>query len=168
MENPRFNTWIRKKGVIDFYALYELVPDFFFTRRFFIQERQFKQKKGTARGKEFEIIWFITRKIDEYKKYEGEVYIYIDNAVEVEIEKDGKKKKMFKGDAHIRLQMAIRNDWQEKWTGPFKSRLKKFYEGYIIDEELRARVAEMYNTMFELSEKIKQTLEIEGATHWLK
>ncbi len=168
MENPKYNTLIRKKGIIDLYEIYNLVPDFFTAKRFFVQEKQFKQKKGTAKGKEFEIIWYIERKIDEYKKFVADVNVYIDNAVEVDVEKDGKKKKMFKGDAHIRLQMAIIKDWQKKWTGPFRSKLKKYYEAYLIDEELRSRTAEMYQIMFELSEKIKKILEIEGATHWLK
>jgi len=164
MEGARFNVMLKKKGVIDFQTIYGMVPDYFGERRFFVPEDHYRQKKGSLRGREIEVKFSGFRKIDEYKQYDFEVLIYIDNAVEVEVEKDGEKKKMIEGECRVRNQMKLTTDWQKKFKTPFKQKLKKFYDVYIIKFEMIARVAELYrDLMIPWNNKVKKVLELEGA-----
>src|SRR3989338_813451 len=80
--------WIKYVGTFDLEALYKLMIRWFEEREFEIWEQYYK-----AKFPELEIRWEATKKVDGFRMDKINIHIHFFDMKEVEVEKDGVKKR---------------------------------------------------------------------------
>jgi len=81
----------------------------------------------------------------------------------VEVEIDGVKQKMNKGQLELSFKAIMQKDYEEKWTGkPFLKVLRGFYDKYIIKETSSSYEGKLVDELNELVEEVKAYLSLTG------
>ena len=151
---------IQYDGFYDLGELYKHAHDWLEWRKFDIEEKKYKEKlKGDK--KDLEIQWSVTRDYDEYSKIELEVKWILIAMAEVEVEKDGKKSKMNKGEINIFVSAYLILDKDDKWEAtPFWKFLKHFYERYLYKSTIDVLKGEVWKTGWNFYNEIKSFLQL--------
>ncbi|MBI1970551.1 hypothetical protein HYS47_02305 [Candidatus Woesearchaeota archaeon] len=127
---------LRYKGVFDFEQLYRLMRAWFAERQYEFFEVKYKDKDKTM-GHELEITWKADRKINDFCRNDIKMFIHCWDMNEMEVVKDGKKKKVFKGRMMITFDASLTLDYQGLWDGSKLQRfLRELYIKHIIWHEI--------------------------------
>ena len=129
-------TKIRYRGVYDWEGLFRLMRGWFEAREYEFYERRYKHK-SKHEGAELEINFEAWRDINEYARNVIKIYFHIWNAEEVEVVKDGKKKKMWDARMLIEFSGLVELDYDNHWEHSFFLRhLRNFYHEFVIKQEI--------------------------------
>jgi D-hexose-6-phosphate mutarotase len=153
---------LKYSGFGDFKAIYNYAHDWLKNEEFSISEDKYQEKiKGDA--KEIEIVWKISRKLTDYFKIEGDVKIKIDGMKDVEVQIDGKKKKMNEFQTFtMDVKGTLVKDYQNKWASPSSKFFKELYDKYIIPNRTEKMEAKVEETIQKFKDEIKAILELTG------
>jgi len=81
----------------------------------------------------------------------------------VEVEVDGVKQKMNKGQMDIEIECVLHKDYEEKWTAtPFLKFLRTFYDKYLIKERVEQYEMKLILEMEEFVAQAKAFLAMTG------
>ena len=81
----------------------------------------------------------------------------------VEVEIDGSKEKMNKGQLEIKFKSVLLKDYRESWTSnPFIKFLRTFYDKYLIKERLEQYEGKLIGDMEEMIAECKSFLALTG------
>ena len=156
---------IKKVGLIDLDGLYKTMHKWFYDNNYVFEEPTSRIRPGTAAGVEYEFKWKCWRKVSGYVKYHLNVWIYLWDAKDIEVVKEGKKIKLTK----CRLQIEIDGFMELDWTKRFsKTKLGMFlfwfYNMYILKEErvLSLWWDELYYRAYKLQTIVKEYLDMEA------
>lgn len=128
---------LKFKGIFDMEHLYRTLRGWFTRRGYYLEEPTYKSKPTAMGGTEDEIELKGYRKETDYFKFWVSVYIHTWDCKEVEVIKDGKKKKMNQARMTIKFGGYIESDYQNRWQStPFLKWLNNMYENYIINPEI--------------------------------
>ncbi|MDO8741074.1 MAG: hypothetical protein Q7J54_05885 [Candidatus Woesearchaeota archaeon] len=163
-ETPHYK--IKKVGIVDLDGLYRLMHRWYVDRNYYFEEPTYKHKVPSPAGAEEEFEWFGWRKMNDYVKYWILAYMHFYEMKEVEIIKDGKKKKMIRARVYIEVWGTMEWDWQKRWQGSkFLENVRKFMDQYFF--MTRDKIGSsvwgdrlMYVAM-KLHSEIKEHLEME-------
>jgi len=112
-------------GPFEWNGVHDHIIEFFEGWDFF--ENVYKHKKGGS-GVEKEIEWKFVKKYTEFVKYEAEVKFRIWDWKDMEVVRDGKKKKMDHGRVEMKINWKVILDWQNRFDkSPFYRRLLTLY-----------------------------------------
>lgn len=150
-------------GICNIKDIYNYAYEWLKDEDYFIIEDKYKE---TAKGdsKDMEIMWKCNKKITDYFRINIEIFWKILGMIDVEVEIDGKKKKMNKvAELTATIKGVLEKDYTSDWgaTG-FHKFLKEAYNKYIIPsrtEEMEVKTAEIVQ---DLAEEIKAMLEFTG------
>lgn len=158
-----FPTRIRYRGIFDFAGLYKLMHDWLTERQFDFTETKYKHKLDDAGRAEIEIYWDCWRRLDDYIKYWIYVKFHFWDFKEVEVIREGKKKKLVEGRMHISLWSEVEMDYQNNWRTKFRRMLLDFYHKYVVvkDIEVHHTDSNYYRTL-KLNDEIKKFLDMES------
>jgi len=131
---------IKYKGIFDYAGLYTMMRGWFKDREYDFWERRYKHKVKEG-GTEIEINWEAWRDINELMRNWIYVYFHIWDYQEVEVIKDGQKKKMAKARMLIRFSWTIEIDYEDRWQD---SKLKRAMLKFMINFPLRKELSEPY------------------------
>ena len=162
---------IQFSGYFDLKGLYEFIAAWFSRRQYKFHEKAYKRKKA-----EIELSIYADKKVNEYVKYtiKIEAHLYGDGngptpVDEVEVIKDGVKKKMMHGRIHMTLSGVIETDYkdlygQTRWSStPFLRTLQKVFEIGVLGPEIGVKYIDpFYYEVLELFEDIKKYFEMYG------
>ena len=126
---------LRYKGTFDFDGLYKLMRQWCAERQYDFFETRDKQK-DKPQGYEIEINWRAERPINEYCKNYVHVYFHMWDTQEIEIIKDGKKKKVYNGRMLATVTGYILLDYMGDWEGSFFSRRWRDLYNFILRHEI--------------------------------
>ncbi len=127
---------IRYRGLFDFEGLFRLMRGWFDAREYEFFERRYKHKSRST-GAELEINFEAHRDINEYARNVIKIFFHIWDAHEVEVVKDGKKKKMWEGRMLIEFSGLVELDYDSHWEhSPFLRHLRNFYHNFVIKGEI--------------------------------
>ncbi|MBD3310503.1 hypothetical protein GF351_04745 [Candidatus Woesearchaeota archaeon] len=132
------NTLIVKyNGIFDFDEMYHVLQNWIKDQGFWFEERTYKAKVPSAAGAEHDIIWDGWRKVTPYVKY----WIYVKwklwDLKELEVVKDGKKKKLYKSRVRLVIHGKVELDWTKRFGGSkFAQALAEFYNKFIVKKNL--------------------------------
>jgi len=127
---------IRHIGIFDFKELYYTCYNWFSHEQYDLAEKNYTEKIN-PKGREVEIEWDAVRKVSEYLKFQIMVRWRIIEMNDVEVEQDGKKIKLQKGDVEIRFFIILLKDYEHRWEGnSFSSWLRKIYDKYFIKSRI--------------------------------
>lgn len=127
---------IRFRGLYDWEGLFRLIRGWFEAREYDFFENRYKHKAKPP-GSELEINFTAYREINDYARNVIKMYFHIWDAEEVEVVRDGKKKKMWNARMLIDFTAYVELDYDSHWEhSPFLRILRNFYHKYIIKHEI--------------------------------
>lgn len=149
-------------GVFDFAAFYSFAHNWFREEGYTVTEDRYNESvSGNTRN--IMIEWKATIKITDYFKIEHALKIEIKNLTDVEVEIDGKKKKMNKGNISLDHKGSLIKDVESKWeSSSFNKFMRDVYNKYVIPgriDEMERRVKSDTTTF---KEEAKAFLELTG------
>ena len=156
--------YIKHYGIFDLNGMYQMIYNWFVDRGFEVQERKFKHKVPSAAGEEEEIWWSAWIRETDYIKNWIDIVFFFYDIKEVEVVKEGKKKKLTRARVLIEINGKVETDWQGKWQrSAFLSQLQKFYEKFIIKKDIDTIWWDkLYYNMLKLHASIKEWLDQEA------
>ena len=122
---------VKYAGVFDFNDFYEMLNGAFGQLSYDIDEVDHK-KKGSVYG----FIWEGFKIVDDYSRFKIWLKVHITNLKEVEVDDNGKKRKMYEGDVLMIFKGFIITDYGGKWeANPYLVFLKGFFDKYLYGKQ---------------------------------
>ncbi len=157
-----FSGKIRHVGIFDFKEFYRFCYMFLIDKDYLVIEKAYTEKIGD-KGKEIEIEWEATRKISDYFRFLLKINWRLIGLKDVEVQQNGNKVKMNKGDVEIRAQAILEKDYEHRWeSNPFFKFLRTLYDRYLIRGRIEAYEAKIYGEVDEFLAQAKAFLALEG------
>lgn len=155
---------IRYTGLMDYDGLYLLIVEWFKARGYWFEEGSYKHKVPSALGAEQEIDFTGTKRVTNYLVQNISLNIHIWDMTEVDVERNGIKKKLTNG----RIQINMRGDIALDFEGQFKK--SSFWEGvrdflyrYLLLPEITGYYGDqLYYRLTKLQGSIKKYLDMQA------
>lgn len=149
-------------GLFDFGEMYAYAFNWFKNESYSLVEDKYTEKvSGGNRDIEFE--WTAGNKLSDYFKAEIKLKLAVDGMSDVEVEIDGKKRKMNKGRIRMDFSGTLIRDvgakFEEKGTWKF---MREWYNKYLIPDRLDKMEDKVKDDMRDFKEKLKVFLEMSG------
>lgn len=106
---------IKYDGIFDWQALYRIVWNWFVDRGYYVEEPTIKHKVPNPMGSNDEYNLVGWRRITDYAREWVEVYFEFYEMKDVEVIKEGKKKKLTKARFRLDITGWIETDWEGRW-----------------------------------------------------
>ncbi len=153
---------VKRSGVFDFKEVYQFVYRWLNEEDYTVEERKYIEEV-TGDAKKVEIQWIATKKVSDYFKNEMKLGWRIIGMTSVEVEQDGKKVKMNKGNFELKITGNLVKDWGSTWEkSPFMKFLRGTYDRYIIEGRIKHYEIKLYTDVDDLTEQLKAFLTVEG------
>jgi hypothetical protein len=153
---------VENSGIFDFKGLYSYVHSWLREENYdTVEEKYTETVSGNSRNIYFE--WTSTKKLSDYFKRELKFKFDIKELVEVEVEIDGKKKKMNKGKVSVEIKGNLIRDPESKWEStPYYRFLRDVYNKYVIPARVDNMESLTFSDVVTLKEELKAYLELTG------
>lgn len=150
-------------GISDLDEAYKFARDWFLKEDFNLVEDSYSEKAKSS-GKEIEIEWTASKKVTDYFKMTIKPKWRILGMTEVEVEIDGRKKKMNKFvELAIEIKGLLEKDYSNKWEGSaFNRFIKDVYNKYVIPQTTSQKEGDLQNLVQDFKEQMKAFLELTG------
>ncbi len=157
-------TRIKYDGLFDWDGLYRLIYGWFIDRGYYFEEKSLKHKVPTPMGEEREYWFQGWRKMTEYAKIWIDVYMHFYEAREVEVIKDGKKKKLMKARFFIEMSGKVETDFQGRWDkSGFNLWLKDLFDQTVVRRDMDVIWSDRhYYIIYKLHTLIRQYLDMQA------
>ena len=126
---------VKHTGVFDFKETYKVLYNWLIDENYDMNEKTYKEVVGAGGAKELEIEWEALRKVSDYFRFQLKVSWHIIGMTSVEVEIDGVKQKMNKGQFELGVKAILIKDYENKWEDRALWKfLRSIYDKYIIKE----------------------------------
>jgi len=159
---------LKYNGIIDFDKLYRIMYDWIVDQGYYFEEKLYKHKIPTQAGAEDHMVWSGWKKQTEYVKYWIHVYIILWETKEIEVIKNGEKKKLLKTKMQIEMQGVIELDQSKRFGGSrLAMNLKNFLNKYVLSQTTEGIIGsvwwdEMQYKLHKFHTIIKEFLDMES------
>jgi len=153
---------LKFNGIFDMNDLYRKM-------KFFLEWNGYGPEKGMEKtyterikpnGKQLEIKWVATNGVSDYVDGVIEITFFVIGLESAEIEKDGKKIKIKKGDIEIRLTAyLVLNKDKKGWDD--NSFVNKIYKKFILKKFIDGYKIDLYNDLYDLHDEVKSYLSLQ-------
>jgi hypothetical protein len=158
-----FGTKVKHSGTFDFKGVYNLLYTWLVDQGYDLNEKSYKETIGSGGAKDIEIDWEATRKVSDYFKFMLSMKWVINGMVAQEVELDGVKQKINKGQFELGIKSVLLKDYEEKWTkSPFVKFLRGVYDKYIIKERVEQYEGKLIAELDEFVAQCKSFLSLTG------
>jgi hypothetical protein len=150
-------------GIFNFSELYTFMHTWLKDNLYGVNEEKYSEKvSGAARDISFE--WKATRDISDYFKIEHTIRFDIIGLTEVEVEIDGKKKRMNRGKIAMEIKGVLVKDRKNTWdeTSAVYKFLREVYNKYIIPSRIEAMENKVEVDARSFKDEVKAYLELTG------
>jgi len=150
-------------GYGDFKNAYTYAHDWLKQENYNIVEDQYTEKvKGSL--KDVDIVWKTSKKITDYFKIEIELRWKILGMEDVEVEIDGKKKKMNKFiELGIEMKGGLVKDYKNEWNKSATTKFfKEIYNKFVIPDRTEKMKEMVEKDVQDFKEEMKALLELSG------
>jgi hypothetical protein len=154
----------RYNGMADFKDTYEYAHAWLKDEDYAINEEKYEEVAKPGDAKEIRVKWVCNKKITDYFRIALEIKWQILNMTDVEVEIDGKKKKMNKfSELKIELKGVLEKDYNSKWGAKgFNKFLREVYNKYIIPQRTEEMEIKTVEIVQEFKEEMKSYLNLTG------
>jgi len=157
-----FKGKVKHKGIFDFKELYRFCFTWLVDKDYWVVEKSYSEKVN-PNGKEVEIEWDAKRKISDYFRFNLKVNWRILGMKDVEVEKEGAKITLNKGQPEISVSAVLEKDYEHRWEGSaFLKFLRGLYDRYIIRGRIEKYEDKIYSEADEFLAQVKAFLALEG------
>lgn len=154
---------LKYTGYGDFKDIYNYAHDWLKGELYSVTEDNYGEKiKGNS--KELDIAWKASKKLTDYFKVEMDVKWKVLGMEDVEVEIDGKKKKMNKfAEIKIELKGSLVRDHSNQWNKSATTKFfKEIYNKYVIPSRTTQMEDKIEDDVKNLKDEIKAFLELSG------
>lgn len=149
-------------GVFNFSDFYSYAHSWLKDEDYGVSEGKYAEKIS-GNNRNISIEWTASKQVSDYFKVSWKIEIEVEDLVDVEVEIDGKKKKMNKGKISFEIKAALFKDPESKWeSSPFNRFLRDIYNKYIIPKRLEDVQGRIISDVQEYKETLKSFLELTG------
>ena len=154
---------LKYKGVFDFGALYKMVRSWFAEREFDFEEGRYKHKEKDV-GAEIELNWYAYRSVTEFFQERIDMHFHMWDIKEVEIIKNGKKKKVFKGRLMVEVKGIVELDYNNQFEGSYaREKWRTFLADFVYRREIDTIWGDrLWYVAHKLQQRIKLFLQMES------
>lgn len=154
---------LKYAGLIDLEQAYKFAYEWLKKEDLNVVEDVYTEKLK-SNGKEIEIEWTASKKLTDYFKVTLKLKWRILGMTDVEVEVEGKKKKMNKVvDLSIELKGLLEKDYSGKWEGSaFNKFIKEVYNKYVIPQRTDQKESYVQDLVQDFKEEMKAFLELTG------
>jgi alpha-amylase/alpha-mannosidase (GH57 family) len=118
-------------------------------------------EKISGNSKDIDVEWKCTKKVSDYFKNDIKVKFEIKGLVDVEVEVDGKKKKMQQGKVKVDIKGTLIRDPESKWEGaPYLRFLRDVYNKYVVPQRVDEREESIDEDVKNLKDELKSFLDL--------
>lgn len=157
-----FSGKVKHKGLFDFKELYRFCYVFLVEKDYFIVEKVYTEK-ATAIGKEVEIEWDCKKKLTDYFSSQVKVNWRIIGMKDADVEQDGNKVTINKGEVEIKISGSLVRDYESKWeTTPTLKFLRAIYDKFVIRSRIDEFEGKVYGDSDEFLGQVKAFIGLEG------
>lgn len=147
------STEIKWVGVIDLSVFYKKLREWLIIKKYKdIAETKYVEKIK-PNGKTIEIVWKCTRKDVDYFNFVINIEFSFTGVSDAEVEKDGKRIKLSKVEAEVKISSEIIKDPKDDWKN--KPYMRNLYEKYVIKHKIEEAKIECYKNTSDLIEELK-------------
>lgn len=158
-----FKSKVKHSGVFDFKETYRILFEWLIDQGYDVNEKSYKENIGAGGAKEIEIEWEAARKVSDYFRFMITAKWKILGMTSVEVEIDGVKQKMNKGQFEIEIKSILEKDYEDRWSGkPFVKFLRTMYDKYLIKERTEQYEGKLIGEMDEFVAQCKAFLNLTG------
>ena len=132
---------VRYTGLFDLDSLFAAVVSWAKNQGYMWHEKTFKHKVPSPRGSEQEFTWVLTKKVTDYVSFQIVLTGNVWDLKVVEVEVDGKKKKLSSARLYIWIDCKILTDWQKRFAkgGKFTQWMGRKYEDWILEKTISSK-----------------------------
>jgi len=150
-------------GIFDFAAFYGFAHIWWKDHLYdgVVEEKYSEKVSGST--KDIFIEWKATKRLSDYFKIEQAIKFVISNLTDVEVEIEGKRKKMNKGKIAVEIQGRIIRDPDSKWDRtPLMRFLREVYNKYVIPGRVESIEIKIITDTKSWKDDLKAYLELTG------
>jgi hypothetical protein len=160
-KNKIFETKIRQVATFSFKDIYRFTYEWLLEENYLVIEKKYSEKI-TPIGKEVEIEWEAKKKISDYFRFNMKFAWHIIGMNSIEVEQDGKKIKINKGDFELKISGLLEKDYEGRWeANAFNKFLRDVYDKYVIPGRIDQYEQKLFDEANEVSSQIKSFLAVE-------
>jgi len=157
-----FSGKVKNTGIFDYKEFYRFCYVWLVDKGYFVTEKSYTEKIG-ANGKEVEIEWEARKKLSDYFRNTIKVTWKIMGMTSVEVEENGKKVKMNKGQVELKVTGNLEKDYENKWeSSAFTKFLRGIYDKYVIRVRIDQYEGKIFGDCDEFIAQAKAFLAVEG------
>lgn len=161
--DPLIKTKIKHNGIFDFRETYKILWDWLMDQNYDVNEKSYKENIGAGNARELEIEWQAIRKVSDYFRFQIIAKWHIIGMTMVDVEIDGVKQKMNKGQFELEVKCILIKDYEDRWASkPFFKFLRTFYDKYLIKERVEQYEGKLIMEMEEFVAQAKSFLALTG------
>jgi len=148
------------EGIGDFKAVYKHAYQWLIDARWKVTEEKYSEKvKGE--GKEIEFEWSCAKELTDYFKAKLTIKWKIENLKDVEVEIDGRRKKMQEFKLEAKLRGVLEKDYKSKWeTTSTHKFMKDVYHKYVIPARVEEKEDEVRGAMIGFRDELKAFFDL--------
>jgi hypothetical protein len=149
-------------GIFDFAAFYGYAHSWFKNELYGVVEEKYSEKvSGGAR--DISIEWKAIKFISDYFRFEHVIKMEVAGLTDVEVEIEGKKRKMNKGKIAIEIKGVLIKDPGSKWEeSKFLQFWREVYDKYIIRSRVDVMENKAMDDVRDWKDAMKAYLELTG------
>lgn len=160
---PVFKEKVRHVGTFDFKETYRLLFEWLIGKGYVVDEPSYKEVIGTGGVKEVEVRWKAKKNLTDYFQSEFGIFFHPLGMSSVEVEVNGVKQKMNKGDLTIELNCSLNLDHKNKFEeDSFTKTLRNFYDLYLVRNRIEKQEAKVVSDFEEMVAQLKEILILTG------
>ena len=162
-KDPLFKTKVKHTGLFDFKETYRILYEWLIDQNYDINEKTYKEVVQPGNAKEIEVDWEAYRKISDYFRFIIKAKWHMIGMTSIEVEVDGVKQKMNKGQFELEVSCILEKDYEDRWTAnPFFKFLRTLYDRYLIRERVEQYEGKLIGEMEEFVAQCKSFLALTG------
>ncbi|OYT40816.1 hypothetical protein B6U80_02380 [Candidatus Pacearchaeota archaeon ex4484_26] len=151
----------QKAGLFSFKELYGFAYRWLTTEEYDVDEKEYTEKVKPY-GKEIFIEWRARRRISDYFRFYIQVVFVVLGMTEVEVQKDGQKIKLNRGEIRIDVNVFLEKDYENRWeTSPIAKFMRGIYDRYIIRGRILQYEIKIREEAMNFVDQIKAFLALE-------
>jgi len=157
-----FSGKIKHFGIFDYKEFYNFTYKWLTDEGYWVTENTYTEKVN-PKGKEVEIEWTALKKISDYFRFRLDIHWRILGMTSVEVEENGVKLKLNKGQPEISVKATLEKDYEGRWeNNNFMKFLRGLYEKFIIRGRIEEYEDKIFSEADEFLAQVKAFLALEG------
>lgn len=161
---------LRYNGLFDFDGMYAVIISWAKNYGYLWVEKTYKHKVPGPSGAELEFEWEMTKNVTEYIGYKILIAVHAWDTTEVEVDDNGKKKKLTNSRLQMVLEGKLEVDWQKRFEkkGRLTKTLSKWIEKVKTPEIEGVYADQLYYRMWNLHALLKKFFDLQSKKHVYK